>query len=450
MNLSDSRKGFIAAININKVFIINIVALFLTLGIGYDNVVIFGAISIILLSISIISFIKIFIINKFPLDKKLLVILIFFALYFSISEILTFIHFGISGKLLFYFYWCVFSLDSAIWGYYLAKNFQNENFLNTFLISLLAIVYVCFLGISFNWIRSLLLGSTLRNPNISSQKVGYYLSFAYSIFLYFFLFNKEVSNFKIIKILQNKTLLSLIISILPILVSSYGGRGAFVNILALLIVAFIIKLIFSLKEHKMKGFFQFILLIFISCFITIFMFNNVTYVNNGLHRIIPFSLITKVCNNDNYNDSKNDSKNDKPPIIVKDIDIVTAGRGSLYLNAIETIKKKPILGYGSIEYMHHWSSTYNYPHNLFFEWMLQGGIIYTIFMLFLSLLAIGNIVKNSYKEKKLLMFLLIGIYPAINLMFSNTYLNNSYFWFILFFGIFFEKNRISLKKEVNT
>lgn len=109
----------------------------------------------------------------------------------------------------------------------------------------------------------------------------------------------------------------------------------------------------------------------------------------------------------------------------------TSERDVVYAIAGKLISSKPILGYGLFhqydickEYI-----SQPYCHNLFYEWLLQGGIFYFVFWLTV-------IVCLFYKSHHLILqgsYHLIAIitYPFIMLMFSGSYLMTPLYWFAI-------------------
>lgn len=107
----------------------------------------------------------------------------------------------------------------------------------------------------------------------------------------------------------------------------------------------------------------------------------------------------------------------------------SSGRDVVYSNAIDLIIQKPLFGYGLFGF---WDIS-GYPHNLFLEILLNGGIVYLVFFIFVIVILLIKLLKMiKYKpDNKLLMVLLL--YPLTMLMFSGTYMVNAQMWFILAF-----------------
>ena len=109
----------------------------------------------------------------------------------------------------------------------------------------------------------------------------------------------------------------------------------------------------------------------------------------------------------------------------------TSNRDILYEESIKLIKKKPLIGYGFLDYLN--QTGFGYPHNFFLEVLLQGGllflIIWSIFLIyFFHRLTI--LIKNN---KNYIVILPFVVYCFIQLLFSSTYLLEPFFWFSIIF-----------------
>lgn len=114
----------------------------------------------------------------------------------------------------------------------------------------------------------------------------------------------------------------------------------------------------------------------------------------------------------------------------------TSDRNIVYAVAVQLIEVAPFFGYGVFhqydlcqQYM-----SQPYSHNLFYELLLQGGILYLIFWLVIcwkTMLRIHRLIlRGSYYNY----LIPIASYPFIMLMFSGTYLVSSVFWFSVVFA----------------
>lgn len=108
----------------------------------------------------------------------------------------------------------------------------------------------------------------------------------------------------------------------------------------------------------------------------------------------------------------------------------TSGRDALYLNTVHLIKQRPVIGYGLYGM---WDVINYYPHNLFLEVLLQGGIVYFVLFLWILLLFVRKLLRMINIDRRFKVLGVLFLYPFVMLMFSGTYLNTSQFWFVLVF-----------------
>lgn len=97
------------------------------------------------------------------------------------------------------------------------------------------------------------------------------------------------------------------------------------------------------------------------------------------------------------------------------------GRLNVYNNAIRLIKNNPFFGYGIYNYY----DTMEYPHNIFLEFMLQGGVLYTLFMSFLVFKMFNRVIVRTNNNVDV-------SYNIVNLtmlLVTSTYMYSPIFWF---------------------
>lgn len=109
----------------------------------------------------------------------------------------------------------------------------------------------------------------------------------------------------------------------------------------------------------------------------------------------------------------------------------TSNRDIIYKEANKLIESRPVLGYGVFN-QYDLSEKYTgepYWHNLFYEILLQGGIIYLIFwgVLYIKLIKKAHKLITLGDENYYL--IAVCAYPFIMLMFSGTYLLTPLYWF---------------------
>jgi len=106
-----------------------------------------------------------------------------------------------------------------------------------------------------------------------------------------------------------------------------------------------------------------------------------------------------------------------------DLEAASSGRDQVYEVALQGISESPVWGYGAFD---HWNKVIH-PHNIFLDLALQFGVPFSIVIsvtLFILILR-----KQKPWDTQKVFLLTILMYPAINLLFSNGYFFNSFFWF---------------------
>jgi O-antigen ligase len=106
----------------------------------------------------------------------------------------------------------------------------------------------------------------------------------------------------------------------------------------------------------------------------------------------------------------------------------TSGRGEVYSNAWKLIKEQPALGYGIFKYA---DISKGYPHNIFMEFLLQGGIVYLIFWIIVLIKFFIKFNRIIEVDNINLLLIPISIYPFTLLLFSGSYLMSALFWFVI-------------------
>jgi len=115
----------------------------------------------------------------------------------------------------------------------------------------------------------------------------------------------------------------------------------------------------------------------------------------------------------------------------------TSGRDSVYQNALHLIKESPVIGYGIFGM---YEVTGNYPHNLFLEILLQGGVIFLVMAVSILFLFTRKLRHMIREDKSNAILTILFLYPIVMLMFSGTYLNTPQFWFVIVFVLVSEQS----------
>jgi len=254
------------------------------------------------------------------------------------------------------------------------------------------------------------------------QTLSYMLSFAYSLNLFFIIYKNKIKLFSFCYYTSYK-LLSFILLILQILcVFMSGGRGGFV------VIAFstIVLLYYALKFNIISK--SFLISLISVCFIVFMViipiFSKHELFSNGINRVFSYISFSGI----------NMKK--------------TSQRNVVYNIAISGIKEKPLLGHGIFKqfgYMGYWI----YPHNLFLEILLGGGIIYFLFMLLISYVFYKRMIHLIKIDSSHVLLLSIFCKTFVSLMVSGTYLTTPLFWFLGAYVFCYPITNARLLNEVN-
>ena len=117
---------------------------------------------------------------------------------------------------------------------------------------------------------------------------------------------------------------------------------------------------------------------------------------------------------------------------IQDDGISLDNRTDLYRDSMDLIEASPIIGYGV------GSSYYflgSYPHNLFMELMIDGGIPYTLLISATMLYRLVQWYKYYLTHEKIRLVVAMLVMNLMNLMVSGTYYNNHWFWLLMFFDV---------------
>lgn len=248
-----------------------------------------------------------------------------------------------------------------------------------------------------------------RTRDFEYQTYSYYCGFAYSMNLFYLLNGKDFDRFKFF---QNK--FYGVISVILLVIQAgcclmAGGRGGFV----LVIVATVAFLLMS-KRVKLGQ-----LIVLAALFIAVVSILPSEFTDSisiGSERTFSF-----------LNGGK--------------IDLEAASdRDEVYNKAINLISERPLLGYGIFGYALYNKAT---PHNIFLEVMLQGGIVYSLFFWIFMAYIIIKMRKIIKRDRSNRLLLAIGIWPAVELLFSSSYMMFGLFWFLVAYIFVYDPNTIS-------
>lgn len=105
----------------------------------------------------------------------------------------------------------------------------------------------------------------------------------------------------------------------------------------------------------------------------------------------------------------------------------TSNRDITYGKALEAFYENPVFGYGLYRYA---DKLGFYPHNIFLQVMVQGGVFYLLmFVLFMFL-----VFRKAFKmlnDSSNSLLIITALYPFVQLLFSGSYTRNPLFWFLV-------------------
>lgn len=245
------------------------------------------------------------------------------------------------------------------------------------------------------------------------QTISYMAAYAYSINLFSLLFRDKYPRFKLLqsKLYNAISFLFLFFQIICVFIS--GGRGGFV-------VVFLGSVILLYKKFKGHIIWRKVILVTIAIVLSIILFP----------KILPLEL---------KNTIQIGSGRLFSYISSKGIDMSeTSGRDIVYSTVIKSIIEQPIIGHGIFNV----NASEHAAHNIFLEFLLQGGMVYFLFWIIILVLLYHKYNRTLKVDNINLLLIPIAIYPFIELLFSGSYMTTSLFWFVIAY-IF----NIKIKKE---
>ncbi|MBD5357295.1 MAG: O-antigen ligase family protein [Bacteroides sp.] len=302
----------------------------------------------------------------------------------------------------------IWGIPSITIGVYLSINHT----INQFKFPLIIYAVLIIIGLVKSWFFSFT-ESLLRESDSGEtyQAAAYSSAICYGIFLYFFIFKeslpKSLIRYKIVCI----PLMILCIGIILLT----GGRGGMV---LTIIYTFTFLYIYQKKFH----------------------ISLTTKLKVAIGIIISIMIIVQYVNNDPV--LSQSSQRVFSYISDGGIDMSkTSHRDEAYSKAITNWNLSPYFGYGIFKY---YEVNHNYPHNFFLEILLQGGVILFAFYLVLLGLYLYKFAKIMHYVNNTI-FLIIFLYPFINLMFSGTYIGSADFWFCVAYVVCYRLPSHNLK-----
>ncbi len=230
------------------------------------------------------------------------------------------------------------------------------------------------------------------------QALSYFCSFSYSVlFANFLFFQKRRTS-----LISFLYLTMLLILILGVILS--GGRGGAVVVIAS-------TLFFSIRKYGVRSM-VLKLLVFV---------------------LIIFILISQLQGYDVYDRIMGGGTRLFSYISDSGLDLSqTSNRDIVWEHSLTHIKESWLFGYGPFSYEKILGPGF-YPHNLFLDFFIHGGLIYVLIWILILLgffIKLRSIVK---RDLSVMIFLVLFLNSFIMLMFSATYLQEGLFWFSIIY-----------------
>lgn len=407
--MSDLKKIYVYLVEPNKILLFNILAAFLGYSYaGKEDSSTYTIIMIVAFLLSFLIYLKEVVMKRTIRKKGFLFVLCW--IIWILTNIILFINkYGLDYAYVKYFiFFFVFSFNSLLWGMEFGRNFKEnasqlikwyEPFV--FIVAIYSIVYVLIPFLNANY---LLRGSAY-------QSNSYYSAFAFGCILFYLLFGNRFTRFKIFENKVCKIFYLVLLMVLPLSVISTGGRGGFVLVLLYGVIS-ILYMVFGDHEFNIKKL-VLAFLTLVGFFVLILILVSVISKNTSLRESFSYTV--------SYLDFSTGK-----------IDMgATSNRDLVYKQAIDLIMQSPIFGHGIFLSMPLLTTTYSYPHQLFLEFMLQGGAIYTFVASAFLITALIKLKRFSHVTETNRFMVYLFLYPFVMLMFSGTYLTTSLFWFCL-------------------
>ena len=298
---------------------------------------------------------------------------------------------------------CAFCIPSSCVGIYYAnaKDFSSlVKWLDVFLL---------LISVSLIFLMMKLSASISAGTSNYSQSLSYVSALCFLLDLFLLGFGGQFKRFHLFTTRVYKVFCYLLLAFYPVAILYSGGRGGFVVfILGLLVYLFI--------SSRKKG--QTVLLVGG----VLLLFGVGSY------------LITRGFGTSQFlSDIQRNSARVFSYVSSEGIDMSeTSSRDFVYTISLGLIRDNPF-GYGLFNYKHLFRSITGqpYPHNLFLEWLIQGGVIFFIVwigVIIAFIVKISRLIKHGLVSPVLCPLI---IYPFVHLLFSSSYMEEPFFWFSL-------------------
>lgn len=274
-------------------------------------------------------------------------------------------------------------------------------------------VIVLLLTLSLFFMAMGFYNSIITNSSSSSysQPLSYFAAFGFLVDIFLVRYGKLYPRFSLFKTRFYRIASFSFLLLYPSLIMLSGGRGGFVTLAVGLIIFYVTN-----KGSRLKSFWIIVALPLLLIGIGKFIgerggleLNDI--INANSNRVFSY-----------VNEGGLDMRQ-------------TSGRDFVYAKSYEMFMERPLMGYGLFGYKQQLieKTTQGYPHNIFLELLLQGGLAFLLLGLYLLaqfLIKLSKIVKS---DPHFIMLLPLVVYPFTELMYSGSYMEEPLFWFSMIF-----------------
>lgn len=203
---------------------------------------------------------------------------------------------------------------------------------------------------------------------------------------------------------------------------SFGTRSSIVGLLLFFVFYYLIR--------KEKLTYRSVILMFLLAFVfSFFVIDIVTSIHNLLQQIgINVKAIEKIIRMFEMNQE------------------LSNGRTRLWIQAFKDISVSPFFGNGISAYE---KINGIYPHNFLIQIFHEGGILYIILILIVILKFFGLLISNKQSGETKIFLIYLFFSGIVELLFSNVYWRNVYFWFFIGYVLSLSLTTNSKKRPIN-
>lgn len=324
---------------------------------------------------------------------------------FFLCSIVLFVTFAIvAGKINTTMFKCyaILCVPSILIAIHKGNNGRDLQWIGKWLDPIMTII-----GIALCFSIPKLTGAILVGDAYYSQNLSYYASLCLSLDLFLLKYGSAIRDRA--PFFQTGCYKAFQILLFPCLLGAVfisGGRGGFV-VIAVSVLVFLIT-----GRKRIKHLWRKVFLVFLA-------------VTGSL------LIVGKALNSDIMDIVARNTSRIFSYITASGIDMTeTSGRDGVYKVTLNLIRQRPILGYGFFSYPDA-LKIQPYPHNLFLEWLLQGGGVYFIIAFTVLICALYKFRNMISRKQEFFLIMPIGIYALTELMFSASYMQFAAFWFFV-------------------